>query len=937
MIKKYSRFLRYLRRPVGLFCGFLVAFPIGFQSQSKAEETAPSAVDFLRDIQPIFVEHCSACHGPDEQESGLRLDRRESLLSGGDWGEPAVVPGKADESFLIRVVSGNEPDLTMPPEGKPLSDGQVEILRKWIDQGAQMPEGIDGESSEVNHWSLKPIAEVSPPEISDAWITNPIDAFILASLQEAELAPSPLAEPRVLVRRAFLTLHGLPPTPEELAKTNLSHAELIDKLLSSPRYGERWAQHWLDVIRWAETTGYETNAARPHAWPYRDWLIRALNDDKPYDQFIFEQIAGDTVGEDAATGFLVSGPANLPGQVGKDEESMRQARQDELDEVVRTVSGAFLGLTMGCARCHSHKFDPIPQRDYYAFQAVFAGIHFGDRRLRGAENDRWAVLAVEVKNELDAALSKLEKMRVDLQLQPSLTPDRQTESFEPVLADAVRMEINATNNGGRPTLFELEIWSAGQDSKNLALANGVRATASTFALENQTRHPDNLIDGKLRTDDRFPWIAAKPGPAWVEIELAEEETINRIVWERGNGFPVNYEIKVRTPDGRWSSIADTRSRMLHLEDMRTTDKIDLYGVEPAAVEELVARLSKTRSLNAEQNRLAAGPQVFAGVIREAEPSYRLKRGDPMQRLEQVEPNVPEVLGSIEVDPQAQEADRRIALARHLTNPKNPLTARVMVNRIWQHHFGTGLVGTPSDMGTMGAKPTHPELLDWLAGEFVRSGWSIKHMHRLILSSNTYCQSHQPRPEALEVDADCRLLWRFPPRRLEAEVLRDSILLVCGKLNVEPHGPGFDFFNQSGGLSDYVPKEEFSESGWRRMIYAKKIRMQQVDVFGAFDCPDAGQMTSKRSRSITPIQALNLLNSTFVNRQASFFAERIRAISGGDPNKGDPNKLVTHAVELALGRPATEEETEQLANLCQRHGLEQVGRVLFNTNEFVFLQ
>ncbi len=915
-------------------CLFLVG-AVAFASwlpASADETTPPTEIDYLRDIRPIFAEHCTSCHGPEEQESGLRLDDRANLLAGGDWGEPTIVPGKSDESFLVRVVSGEEPDLNMPPEDEPLSATQIELLRTWIDQGATMPE-VDV-SKHPQHWSLRPIANVKPPAIDDPWIANPIDAFVLARLREAELEPSPRAEPRVLARRTFMTLHGLPPAQETVRQNSGTHTELVDHLLASPRYGERWAQHWLDVIRWAETTGYETNLARPRAWPYRDWLIQALNDDMPYDQFIFEQLAGDTIGVDAATGFLVAGPVNLPGQIGKDEESMRQARQDALDEVIRTVSGAFLGMTMGCARCHSHKFDPIPQRDYYSFQAIFAGIHYGERRLHGEENDRWTAEAVDVKEKLDAARSDLEALRTELKLLPSLAPNNQTETFEPMRADTVRMEIKLTNRSGRPTLYEFEIWSAGEaTSKNVALAtNGGQATASSFALENQSRHPDNLIDGKLRTGDRFPWIANASGKGWIEIQLAQAETIDRIVWQRAGEFPADYEIKVRGPDGNWTTVAHARNRMLHPEDTRPADKITLKGVDKASLENLVALLANARKLNGEYNRLTAGPQVFAGVSRTAEPSYRLKRGDPMQRLEQVEPNVPGVLGSIDVAPGADESERRVALARHLANPKNPLTARVMVNRIWQHHFGAGLVRTPSDMGKMGAEPTHPELLDWLATELVRSGWSVKALHRLILSSNTFCQTHQPRPEAIAVDADCRLLWRFPPRRLEAEALRDSILQVSGKLNLDAAGPGFDFFNQSGGLSDYVPKEKFDESGWRRMIYAKKIRMQQIDIFGSFDCPDAGQMTAKRSRSITPIQALNLLNSTFVNRQAVFFAERVRALSGDEPVE-----LVSRAVELALGRPPTEAETRQLASLCEQHGLEQVTRVLFNTNEFVFLQ
>jgi len=921
-----------MRRHLFLAGAFMLTILWSRWSGADDHQPARHEVDYLRDIQPIFTAHCASCHGSEDQQSGMRLDDRANLLLGGDRGEPAIVPGHSDKSFLIGVVAGENRDLRMPPEGELLTAAQIELLRAWIDQGATMPVGEQAEHPQ--HWSLRPIRKVEIPAITDRWIANPIDAFVLARLREVGLEPSPRAAPRVLARRACMTLHGLPPAYEVSTQGTDNPTERIDDLLSSPRYGERWAQHWLDVIRWAETTGYETNAARPRAWPYRDWLIQALNDDMPYDQFIFEQLAGDTIGIDAATGFLVAGPVNLPGQVGKDEQSIRQSRQDALDEVIRTVSGAMLGLTVGCARCHSHKFDPIPQRDYYAFQAIFAGIHYGERRWRGEENDRWTANAAGVKRDLDAANKRLAALRAKFELLPALTPNDHTDSFPPVLADTVRMEINSMSHGGRPTLFEFTVWTAGESTrKNVALAaNGGVATASSFALENQTRHPDNLIDGKLRTGDRFPWIANAEGPGWIEVRLPQVETIDQIVWQRGDTFPVDYEIKTRSSGGSWTTVAHTRSRMLHPDDNRPAGKIVLDGVDKADVATIVVQLENARRLSREYGRLSSGPQVFAGVSRPAEPCFRLKRGDPMQRLEQVEPNVPAVLGSIDVTPEADESQRRIALARHLADPKHPLTARVMVNRIWQHYFGAGLVRTPSDLGKMGSVPTHPDLLDWLATEFIRSGWSVKAVHRLLLTSSTFCQTYQPRPKAIAVDADCRLLWRFPPRRLEAEVLRDSILLASGKLNFAARGPGFDFFGQSGGLSDYLPKEEFDESGWRRMIYAKKIRMQQVDVFGAFDCPDAGQMTARRNRSTTPIQALNLLNSTFVNRQAAYFAERVRALSGDDHAE-----LVSRAVSIALGRRPTETETRELARLCQQHGLEQVGRVLFNTNEFAFLQ
>ena len=903
-----------------------------------AEAQASAPIDFRRDIEPILTGKCARCHGADEQESGLRLDDRENLLRGGDHERPSIVPGDVKASFLIHVVTETDADLRMPPEGEPLSKRQVELLRRWIDQGAKMPSAPGaGSPSGSDFWSFRPLRTTPPPAIDDPWIANPIDAFVLAKLREKGLAPSPPAPASVLGRRVHLVMHGLPPTLDQVARgrSHSENAELVEDVLSSPRYGERWAQHWLDVIRWAETAGFETNAPRPNAWPYRDWLIDSLNADKPFDRFVFEQIAGDTVGQDAALGFLVAGPANLPGQIGRDEESMRQARQDELDEVIRTVGQTFLGVTVGCARCHSHKFDPITQRDYYALQAVFVGMRYGERRLRGAKNDRWTAQAADAANRVQALEAEIEAKRAALDLRPPVT-DQQEESFDPVEVQAVRMDIAATGDGKQASLYEVEVWTAGDTgapSENVALARrGGQAIASGFALENQTRHPDNLIDGSVDERQAFPWKADKPGPAWIRIDLAQTASVDRVTWQRGYGTPADYRISVQAPDGIWREVAHSRDRLPRVDDARKPDEVRLDGVSAGDTARLVSLLADLRSARSEHARLSAGPRVFAARFTDPQPTWVLRRGDAMQRGDPVGPAVPAVLGNVGLAPDAPETQRRLALARFLANPENPLTARVIVNRIWQHHFGAGIVDTPSDFGHLGSRPTHPKLLDWLAGELIRSGWSLKHIHRLILQSNTFRQAGAPNQAAFSIDADSRLLWRFPPRRLDAEALRDSILLVSGKLNDAMRGSGFDLFNQRGGLSDYVSKETFDAEGWRRMIYATKIRMQAVDIFGSFDCPDAGQMTPRRSRSITPIQALNLFNSPFVNRQAGFFADRVRAEAGAQIDD-----QVKQAMRLALGREPSEDELARLRTLGERHGLPQVCRILLNANEFVFLQ
>ena len=874
--------------------------------------------------QTFLKDYCIKCHGPKKQESDLRLDKINDF-QGDDL--------RTRWHKIQRMIADRE----MPPEDARQPDEKTRgQLLAWI-----KTEFGDAAISAADHWAFQPVIRHEVP--GNDRTANAIDAFVLAKLAEHKLGASLPADRRTLVRRISLDLTGLPPSPSEVqafvddpAEMEVAFGRVVDRLLRSPRYGERWAQHWLDVIRWAETVGFETNLERRNAWHYRDWVIDSLNADKSYDQFIVEQIAGDTIGADAAIGFLVAGPANLPGQIGRDEEAMRQARQDELDEVIRTVSQSLFGLTIGCARCHDHKFDPITQRDYYAMQATFAGLTYGDRRLRGKQNDQWTEQVPKVREELKVLRQQLQETQQRFHLRPPLDAI-QTETFDAVHVDAVRMEIAETEKGSA-SLYEFEVWSVGsteQPARNLALASfGATPSASSFALANQTRHFDNLVDGSVDRRQAFPWVAAKSGPAWLQIDLSEPATVNRVVWHAGSSMPANYEIKVRdAKSGEWKLVAHTRNRLPRSSDMRAAKDVRLDGMSAEQVDLLFKLLAKIRTTQSELTRFSNGPQVYAASFNETpDKTWLLKRGDPFQRAGEVSPAVPSVLekSSAKSSPK-REIERRLKLARHLTHPDHPLTARVIVNRIWQHHFGTGLVESPSDFGRMGARPSHPKVLDWLTAEFVEQGWSLKKLHRLIVMSQTYQQSSRPRDDALAIDAETRLLWRYPPRRLDAEAIRDSILTVSGKLNTKMHGPGFDFFDRRGGLSDYTAKETFDANGWRRMIYAHKIRMESVDIFGAFDCPDAGQMTPRRSQSITPIQSLGLFNSPFVNRQAAFFAERVRKESSDELRR-----CVDRVFEIALARHPIESEHEQMVELATAHGLEQVCRVVLNSSEFVFL-
>ena len=528
-------------------------------------------------------------------------------------------------------------------------------------QAADWPAGFEIEfetKRPQNSWAFVPPKQVAVPinpSAPDHWQRHPIDAFIYRKLNENGLQPSPPVERETLIRRITLDLTGLPPDWNDVRKFSSSsdeidatYSDLVDRLLASPRYGERWAQHWLDVIRWAETVGFETNLARPNAWHYRDWVIDALNADKPYDQFIFEQIAGDSVAQDAALGFLVAGPANLPGQIGRDESAMRQARQDELDEVIRTVSQSLFGLTIGCARCHDHKFDPITMRDYYAMQAIFAGLSYGDRRLRGEQNDRWT-------EQLPAARERLEQLVIDreqLRKQHHLRPEVarvQLETFEPILAEKIRMRINATGNQSPASLYEFEVFSTeenGKLSQNVALAeSGAIPSASGFALANQTRHFDNLTDGSVDQRQAFPWVNDKPGPAWIQVELPEPIIIDRIRWHNGSSVPADYVIEVLPPKSTdWQTIADAMDRMPRIDDTRPAGQIQLANLSTELVADIVRNRDQIRAAQSEVHRLAAGPQVYAAQFNDSpEPTWQLRRGDPMQRVERVDPAVPAVL------------------------------------------------------------------------------------------------------------------------------------------------------------------------------------------------------------------------------------------------------------------------------------------------------
>ncbi len=858
----------------------------------------------------------------------------------------AIVPGVA-----------SDPTRTPPPlpSDPALAQEVLDELTSRVEATAKpAPNVIDPE------WAFHPPVRPGIPADPSGWATSPIDAFIAEALRDRGLTPSPEADRRTLIRRLYFDVVGLPPTPEEIGAfvsdpSPAAYDRLVDAVLASPHYGERWTRHWLDIVRFAETNGFETNTPRNNAWPYRDYVIRAFNEDRPYPQFIREQLAGDALGEQAATGFLVAGPWDEV--KSPDVELTKNQRDAELHDMVSVTSAAFLGLTAGCAKCHDHKFDPISQRDYYAMRALFAGVMHGERDLPVADEEDRTRKAEAVRAELNGVRNRLVRyialadtsgslddagLLTDegprpTRLRPAVSGMENIDRFPPVEAKFVRLTVLKTTELS-PCIDEIELFGPGPDGANLALAStGAVASASSEYASNSIHQIAHLNDGEY--GNSRSWIPTEGAMGWATIELPAPRTLERVVWARdrngafGDRIATVYRIEVSLDGNAWQTVATSWDRAQRGGELKGL----LYDASLLASPEgeELDRLQKQRvALSKKLDELTKRPRVYAGAFEQPGPTHLLSRGDPMQEQEAVTPGgIGRVAPAFALGDATPEQERRIRLADWLTDPANPLADRVMVNRIWQHHFGRGLVDTPSDFGKMGARPTHPQLLDWLATEFAALGRRPKALHRLILLSATYRQSSTPREEALAVDADARLLWRFPPRRLEAEPIRDAILAVSGALDPAMGGPGYSVFEPNDNyVRVYIPKQEFGPAEWRRMVYQTKPRVQQDAVFGVFDCPDGAQSAPRRAASTTPLQALNLLNSPFIIQQSELFAERLHKDAGDSTSA-----QVRRAFQLALGRDPDEQERAASRWFVEQYGLPAFCRTIYNLNEFVFVE
>ena len=765
----------------------------------KKPDTSPEARVAL-----LLARHCLECHNASDRKGGLDLTRRASALEGGDSGE-ALKPGDLESLLLERIDAGE-----MPPKGRePLAAADRTLFRDWVRSGAKWAaDPIDPflytseRRAGYNWWSLQSLKAVEPPVVTDTkWPRNPIDQFVLHRLEEAKLRAAPEADRRTLIRRLSFDLTGLPPSPEEAEAfvndpDERAYEKLVDRLLDSPHYGERWARHWLDIVRFGESQGFERNKLRPNVWKYRDFVVEAFNSDLPYNDFVSWQIAGDVLHPDnplavIASGFLAVGPYDLTAYTTGTPDMRAFAREEELEGLVGAIGQTFLGLTVNCARCHDHKFDPITQREFYQISAAIGGTYQGDERESLSDS---AKAAVEMR------IADLRNQMADLSAQETTADDR------------VKQEL----------------------------------TAKRSQLEAVIRL---LQGGPVHTT-----VPQQPGP--------------------------------------W--------RILARGDFKSPGE-------------------------------AVAPRGIAAV---SGPSPDWQLGEA-----------------------AAETDRRKALARWIVHPENPLTPRVIVNRLWGYHFSEGLVPTPSDFGFQGGQPSHPDLLDWLAGQLVgpdvgdaasvgsddpptlaasatNRAWSMKRIQRLIVTSATYRQSATPADRhASKVDADNRLLWHRPRQRLEAETFRDAMLAVSGELDRRLGGPGYrDFKVTSAGNNEtYSVFDAIGRDFNRRSLYRTVVRAGTSPLLDTLDCPDPSVPTPRRSVTSTPLQALSLLNDAFIEHYAGKFAERVQREVGDDRTA-----QVRRAWSLAFTRSPSDGETVFGERFVKDHGLTQFGIVLFNTNEFLFV-
>ena len=982
--------------------------------------------DFARDVRPILEQHCYECHGPEKQKSGYRLDLRDIALKGGDSGHVAIVPHEAKKSPLIRYVSGEDEEILMPPKKSNkarLTAEQVATLRAWIDAGPSWPDEFAGKKDTQPHWSLAPLVRPAVP----GGAVNPIDAFVRAKLAEKKLAPSPVADRRTLIRRVGYDLTGLPPTPEEVAafiadKDQHAYEKLVGRLIDSPRHGEHWARHWLDVANYADTHGNDHDYARPNAWPYRDYVIRAFNDDKPYARFVQEQVAGDALfPEDpqatVALGFLAAGPWDhtLMVTVREDTVDHRSAQNLDRDNMVSTAMGTFQSLTVHCARCHNHKFDPVTQREYYSLQAVFAGVDRANRPFDSdsrthAERRRLLVEQRALQQRDPALLARLDSPEVGTKV---AAWEKERAQQEKAWAPFEIMSVVSTGGAALTRQADGSWFVSGtRPNRDTYIVTAHRRAGKLSALRLEVlpddrlpkRGPGRWDNGNFHLSEFRAFAApdgategAKPitfmrasadyneGPAISAAQAIDGK--NETIWgvHPRYGEPHEAVFEIKEPAVFPESTTFTlllefqdgvtghgigRFRLSASDEVPAAATLAPLSVELAAILQVPAgeRTPAQRHelalavLKAEnQSALDALPpaQLVYAVTRDFPPDgenfkpspkprpiHLLARGELGKPGELIGPGtvgcVPGMPRELAIADAEDEAARRAALARWLTDNRNALTWRSIVNRVWSHHFGRGLCDTPNDFGKMGGTPSHAELLDWLAVWFRdEARGSLKALHRLIVTSETYRQSSlNSQPSALNSsDSDNRLLWRQNRPRLSGEQVRDTLLALSGRLDLTMGGPpAIQFLSRgdatfmSGGNPAFLDYEHFdpdAPAARRRAIYRFVFRTVPDPFMDALDCPDGGAATPARGVSTTAVQAFAMLNNPFAIRQCEHIAARIKKDAPGGAE-------VARAFRLLLQRAPSADELTRFTAYAQKHGLANACHVIINSNEFLHL-
>ncbi len=882
---------------------------------------SPSDERFEQQLKPLLVSRCLPCHSVGKKTSGFSVSSLDSVVAGGNKHGKAVVGSDPEASPLIRLLRGQlTPQM---PLGGPLSDDEIDLVANWIRD--LPPESIEGQT-EKWIWPFRTPVESELPAVQDsAWVRNPIDRFILSELEEQGLRPAPPASRRTLVRRVYLDLVGMPPSPEEVEdfledSSPDAYGRLIDRLLEDSRYGERWGRHWLDLVRYGESDGLEGDILLDHAWRYRDWVIEAFNADIPYDRFVLLQLAGGDEHSRKAwytpdpQGLIPAGFMRLaPWDLGN--LNSKELRQSFLDEATTTTGSVFLGLTIGCARCHDHKYDPIPTRDYYRLQAFFNAVRIPLARSTVGPSEEF-IVPFQDEDFLELAESKTKHYQEQLEKGPA---KGELEAYEKVLLEKLIAQKSSQESRAKLSSRDLELELKRVDEKVFSEEEKAECARLKQAVDDTQGKKEQQALGTY--EKRLIEKLAKAYAEGVSDPAArfQELTVDDVRREA---------LRLGSPSSSKYFTWKEKERLVELSDRMEVIRRRLLRWRPLA-------LTVTNVIGP-----PGGPDVPATRV--------LKGGDYRQPQEAVEPGFPSAItgnflpAELEADRYRQypTRGRRMTLAKWIASPENPLTARVMVNRIWQHHFGRGIVATPSDFGKNGERPTHPELLDWLALRFVQQGWSVKALHRLMLACNTYRQSAE-NPEVTDsgLDPENRLLWRFQRRRLEAEAIRDSILFVSGRLSLELGGPSVypplpeDMADLKrpirGGGSMWEPNEK-EEDARRRSVYIFQRRSLPLPMMASFDAPVFNEPCERRSVTTTPLQALSMMNGRLVNEEAVHLAARVEKEVGED-RRAQLDQLF----EIVLARPPEGAEVERFVSF--EGDLAAVCRVLLNSNELLFIE